>query len=347
MAKPRVFVSSTYYDLRHIRSSLELFIESLGFEPVLSEKGDIAFLPDAPLDESCYREAQNADILVLIVGGRYGSEASSEKKPPRRSFFDRYESITKKEYESAAGRQVPIYILLDTNVYAEYQTYLKNKERTDIEYAHVDSVNVFALIEQILSMRKNNPLHTFERFADIESWLREQWSGLFREMLQKQSQQQQLSALSEQVGELGEISETLRKYLEAVITAVEPESSEALIQSEAKRLEELERNRQIRDNPFYRYLEGGPFGFEHIVSAVRAAKSFPDFAKRLGATVRGGSAVASMLTTVEHTLRSSTARRDFNDLRRILGKPPLKAEPDVLRLDEEENGEADVDDKAG
>ena len=28
MAKPRVFVSSTYYDLKHLRSALESFIES-------------------------------------------------------------------------------------------------------------------------------------------------------------------------------------------------------------------------------------------------------------------------------------------------------------------------------
>lgn len=73
MARPRVFVSSTHYDLKHLRSSIENFIEQLGYEPVLSEKDSIAYLPDAPLDESCYREARNSDIFVLIVGGRYGS----------------------------------------------------------------------------------------------------------------------------------------------------------------------------------------------------------------------------------------------------------------------------------
>lgn len=69
MAKPRIFISSTYYDLKHLRSSLENFIESLGFEPVLSEKGDIAYVPDMPIDESCYREARSADVFVLIIGG--------------------------------------------------------------------------------------------------------------------------------------------------------------------------------------------------------------------------------------------------------------------------------------
>ena len=47
MARPRVFVSSTYYDLKHIRASLDLFIEQLGYESVLSEKGDIAYAHDS------------------------------------------------------------------------------------------------------------------------------------------------------------------------------------------------------------------------------------------------------------------------------------------------------------
>ena len=95
MAKPRVFISSTYYDLKHLRSSLENFIELIGYDPVLSEKGDIAYLPDIPLDESCYREVQNADIYVLIIGGRYGSEASQDKSKLSKTFYERYESITK------------------------------------------------------------------------------------------------------------------------------------------------------------------------------------------------------------------------------------------------------------
>jgi hypothetical protein len=140
MARPRIFVSSTYYDLKHVRSSLDLFIESLGFESVLSEKGDIAFTQDSTLDESCYREAAGADIFVLIVGGRYGSETGGRQKVPSRTFFERYESITKKEYESAATRDIPVYVLVESNVYAEYQTYFRNKDNKEINYAHVDSI---------------------------------------------------------------------------------------------------------------------------------------------------------------------------------------------------------------
>lgn len=39
MAKPRVFISSTFYDLRQIRVELDKFIEGLGYEPVRNEEG--------------------------------------------------------------------------------------------------------------------------------------------------------------------------------------------------------------------------------------------------------------------------------------------------------------------
>jgi hypothetical protein len=62
MAKPRIFVSSTYYDLRHIRDRLEVFIDTFGYDPVLFESGDIPFRHDVPLDESCYAEIQTYHI---------------------------------------------------------------------------------------------------------------------------------------------------------------------------------------------------------------------------------------------------------------------------------------------
>jgi hypothetical protein len=112
LAKPRVFISSTYYDLKYVRSSLELFIDSLGFDSVLSEHGDVAYAPDKALDESCYREVQNCDIYVLIIGGRYGSEVSDSKNDKEKSFFVAYESVTKTEYRAAVEKDIPIYIMI-------------------------------------------------------------------------------------------------------------------------------------------------------------------------------------------------------------------------------------------
>jgi hypothetical protein len=319
MAKPRVFVSSTFYDLKHIRSSLDIFIESLGFEPILSEKGDIAYSPDHPLDESCYREVQTADIFVLIIGGRYGSEASGTEKKPNPQFFDKYESITKMEYESAVQKDLPSYILIETNVYAEYRTFLRNKENTNIVYAHVDSSNIFRLIEEILSKPRNNPIFTFERFSQIEAWLREQWAGLFREYLNRRSQQQQIAALSAQVDELREIGETMRRYLEAIVPkVVDPKEGKALVKTENARLiqantfKKLERNEVFDILNSHRDRRVPSREFRNI---VLKAKTFADLLKVVDPVMRRG--------IVKLIQSSNVFRNEADELLSILGLEPL------------------------
>lgn len=325
MAKPRVFISSTYYDLKHIRASLDLFVDSLGYEPVLSEKGDIAYTHDRPLDESCYREAENSDIFVLIIGGRYGSEASGAKSKHGKEFFDRYDSITKKEYESAIGKDIPLYVLIEKGVYSEYQTFLRNKDHKDITYAHVESVNVFLLIEDILAKPRNNPIHAFEKFEEIEAWLREQWAGFFRELLRRQSQQQQLVGLTTQVGELKAVNETLKKYLEAVMLGVDKDETSKLIESEEQRLNDIRRVEAAKANDWVRYV-ARRFDLEPVetIRAVISATSRQDFVdKILRASPRNESA-----GSLSETLRGSAeARRDLNDARAIFDLSRFPDEP--------------------
>lgn len=318
MARPRIFVSSTYYDLKHIRSSLDNFIESLGYDSVLSEKGDIAYSPDVPLDESCYREASGSDIFVLIIGGRYGSSASGQDKRPSRSFFDRYDSITKKEYDAAWSRDIPIYILIEQNVYSEYQTYLRNKTTKNIQYAHVDSINIFQVIEEILSKPRNNPVHTFERFPEIEAWLREQWAGFFRELLQRMSNQKQISTLSSQVETLGAINATLQRYLEVVISKVSPDDASELIKSEHARLGEVEQLEQLKNNDFFRFaFPSGTLDIEHFKKALSEATTVSEFVNDIATA---NPAIESIKADI---LQSDFAIKDINEARVILGKDPF------------------------
>lgn len=316
MSKPRVFVSSTYYDLKHLRSSLENFIESLGFESILSEKGDIAYTPEVPLDESCYREASSSDIFVLIVGGRYGAEASHEGKKPNRSFYERYNSITMEEYRHAIASEVPTYILIESSVYAEYRTFLKNKNKTSIQYAHVDSVNIFLLIEHILNEPKNNPVQTFERYSEIEKWLREQWAGLFKELLQRLSGQQQLTSLSKKISELGQINQTLRKYMETIISEVAPSESKHIIEKETKRLETARGMVKLEDNTFYRRELKEKLSVEGFANALRNSKSFDDFSKKVALEA----SIPDLKDRCNELLREyGAARNALNEARKILG----------------------------
>ena len=270
MARPRVFVSSTYYDLKHLRSSIENFIEQLGYEPVLSEKDSIAYLPDAPLDESCYREAKSADLFVLIIGGRYGSAASDQPKANRVDFYERYESITKREYESACERDIPAFILIEQAVDAEYQTFLKNKDNQAIKYAHVDSVNIFHLIESIRDKQRNNPVKLFAKYSDIEGWLREQWAGTFRELIQRMSNGSRIREIDTKVADLAQTAETLKRYLEEVVTKVLPEKDKAvgLIQEENERLREAKLDAEIRS---FRYIQHLQDTHKRDISDIRSA----------------------------------------------------------------------------
>lgn len=326
MARTRVFISSTYYDLKYVRASLDQFIEALGYDSVLSEKGAIAYAHDAPLDESCYREVASADIFVLIVGGRYGSEASEHRTGLTKTFYERYDSITKQEYKAAAEKDIPVYVLIEKAVYSEYQTFTKNRDRTDIAYAHVDSVNVFHLIEEILAQPRNNPIQTFERFADIESWLREQWSGVFRELLNRTSSQRQLTSLAAQVTELAAVNETLRRYLEEVISRVSPSDAANIIKTETARLEDARSALEISSNPLvWAVHRNTGIAFEQLGDLIRHAKSTDEFVDQLEAK--------SVSENIEwlRTLRTALAqnKRVIGDLNQVRDafKLPLFPEP--------------------
>ena len=78
--KPRIFISSTFYDLKYIREDLANFVRSYGYEPILFEDSDIGYTPGKTLDSSCYESMRNSDMVILIIGGEYGSAASGEKK---------------------------------------------------------------------------------------------------------------------------------------------------------------------------------------------------------------------------------------------------------------------------
>lgn len=328
MAKPRIFVSSTYYDLRHVRASLETFIYALGYEPVLSEKGNIAYVPDIPIDESCYREAAGSDILVLVIGGRYGAERSASRTSLPHTFFERYDSITKEEYQGALRNNVPIYILIDAQVYTEYQTFLRNRSNDTIEYAHVDSVNVFSLIDDILTLRQNNAFTTFSKYTEIEDWLREQWAGYFRELLKRTTESRQIASLSSQVLELAEINKTLRTYLENVMRTVSPEKSESVIEEESNRLSDLERRLMFENyvvlhgNNFMRLLSDlrGETSLDEVKEWIEAATDKEDFIRKLNDNVS-----SKFAHRVEDMLRAyKEAQREVNDVRVILGKEPFE-----------------------
>lgn len=312
MAKPRVFVSSTYYDLKHIRNNVESFIDSMGYDSVLFESGDIPFRHDQPLDESCYSEINSSHMLVLIIGGRYGSKASDDNKLTAKNVdkvYEQYNSITRKEYHAARDRDIPVFIFVDSNVLAEYQTFKVNRNNNLVKYAHVDSVNIFLLLDEIISQKRNNFVRGFDNFDDIASWLRDQWAGLFADFLARNSQETSLRTLTSQIADLSGISSALKEYTESILRSVVPDMSVNIISKQDKILSNT-RLKRFSTEPMINYLfeDGIPRPtLEDLFHALQESSTLEDFLKK--------SKLSDDFINLMLKEHESAARRDFREIR--------------------------------
>jgi hypothetical protein len=185
MPRPRIFISSTFYDLKQIRSDLDNFIEGLGYEPVRNEEGDIPYGREDALEEYCYKEIKSVDILISIIGGRFGSESA------RSSNY----SISQIELKKALEENKQIYIFIEKNVLSEYETYFINKDSIDMKFRYVDDKRVYQFIEEVKGLNANNNIKGFETASDITRYLKEQFAGLFQGFLEKQTRIKEISII--------------------------------------------------------------------------------------------------------------------------------------------------------
>jgi hypothetical protein len=209
-------VSSTYYDLKYIRNDLERFILDYGFESVLFENGGITFKKGEKIDESCYREIGNCHLMVLIIGGRYGSPATEKDAEIFKSDYEKFVSITLKEYRTANTNNIPIYVFIDKNVDTEYSTYKKNGfQDSKIKFAFADDINVYNFINEIY--KSGLYVFKFENFQDIKQTLKDQWAGLMYEYLLSLQKDVEIDSLSTEVSKLHTISEKMNVAIEGLV----------------------------------------------------------------------------------------------------------------------------------
>lgn len=203
MARPRVFISSTYYDLKQTRENLDQFLHSLGYDTVRNEHGDIPYGNKDELEKYCYKEVSNIDILVSIIGGRFGSEAKNSEW-----------SISNEELRTAINSGKQVYIFIEKSVYNEYGTYLLNKDNTETKYKYVDDVRIYQFLEEIHKLTTNNNIKTFDSSSEIQEYLKEQFAGLFQSFLEESAKSKDFS-LSKKLENLADKFEQLStKYVQ-------------------------------------------------------------------------------------------------------------------------------------
>jgi hypothetical protein len=134
MARPRIFISSTFFDLRVVRADLERFIKELAYEPVLFERGHVSYAKDEALEDSCYREISGCDVLIAVVGGKFGTQS-----------HDQQHSITHRELKTAIDLGKQVYVFVEQPVLSEYRTYLANKSVQGFTPSSVNDLRIVPL----------------------------------------------------------------------------------------------------------------------------------------------------------------------------------------------------------
>ena len=167
---PAIFVSSTCYDLRQARADLKSFIETLGFEAILSDFNSFPVAPELDVVDNCLGIVDSkADIFVLVVGGRYGS------------LHDQGKSVTNMEFVHARAKGIPVYAFVSESVLHVLPVWRTNP---NADFSSVsDSPKLFEFVDFLLQMSGVWVFH-FDRVNDIVETLRKQLAYLIKDALQ-------------------------------------------------------------------------------------------------------------------------------------------------------------------
>ena len=188
MPSPRVFISSTYVDLVDARSVVEHYFRELLYEPIAFERGGMHFDHTKPLDISGYEAVKDCDLMILIIGGRYGTPSSKQLNPHNKSNFN---SITKTEYLEALSAGIPIFTFIKQNVYNEFFTFINQpkKQRKNFIPKFVDNVLVFQLIKEIRDFKTNNLIIEYESVSEILQYLKKATADLVHDAIKTRKEE--------------------------------------------------------------------------------------------------------------------------------------------------------------
>ncbi len=225
--KLKVFISSTCYDLGVIRSQLKSFIEKMGYDSILSENNDVFYNPNDHTHESCVKDVANADIVILIIGSRYGGTAIPSLKKlvdfeslsvasAQTKIIEKKEklSITQFEILKAIESNIPIYTFVEDDVYHDHHVYEQNKDNEEViskmKFPSIDKKEtapfIFEFINYMRSRTYNNAVYPFSKLDDIEETLQKQWSSLFQSLLaenkEKKFESSQMSQINNQLDDM-------------------------------------------------------------------------------------------------------------------------------------------------
>lgn len=220
LAIPRVFISSTCYDLKHIRENLKYFVKTIGYEPVLSDDGDVYYSVDKNTHDACLAEVSTCQLFILIIGGRYGGEHK-----------DKEGSITNNEYREAVKNKTPIFALVESAVYSDHYTYLSNKKSNPdfyekITYPSIDNIKIFGFIDEVRKNSLNNAIVSFNDFSDMETYLKKQWAGMMYDLLAERTRNDNAKITNRLIDDLTIAAKKSEELIKVLLRTTDAEHAE-------------------------------------------------------------------------------------------------------------------------
>jgi Domain of unknown function (DUF4062) len=144
----KLFLSSTCYDLNEIRVNVEAWARAHWYDSVLSDRADFPVDPQIHRHDVCLANARKADLVVILLAGRFGAPYYADQKI----------SITWAEFRAASAAGVPIVVFVDKRVWDE-----RNKLRT-----HPDEPPMFT-----------QDRRTFDLLSEIQAHEQGYWMEIY------------------------------------------------------------------------------------------------------------------------------------------------------------------------
>jgi hypothetical protein len=173
--KPKVFLSSTCYDLYDLRAELHQYLQEHDFEVLASEMFDSPFAVDPTADtvSTCLANVERCAAVVLVIDRRYGQLLSSGEWRER--------SATEAEIRHAWKKKVPVYAFIRQQALAEFRQLPKDDSKllemsgSWVQEAGKGLVLWRRFVEEVMASpvesERSNWLQEFHTSVDLKKWV--------------------------------------------------------------------------------------------------------------------------------------------------------------------------------
>ncbi len=192
----------------------------------MSDFMEVLYDPKEHTHESCIKEVRSCDMVILLIGSRYGGrgvpaaltqvdiEKLHEASFSPEALKDKENlSVTQLEICKAIEESIPVFAFVSDQVWHDHHVYEANKQNEFIGKLRFPSIEkhdtaryIFEFVNFLRHRTSNNSIIPFSRVDEIEEFLKRQWSGLFQRLLENQrareGDQRRLDALSSELADL-------------------------------------------------------------------------------------------------------------------------------------------------